>query len=62
MQFNIVYTLFFATAIVCAGRGAGWWVAYLRRTRRERRQAGTGPRGAAAASSGSIAAEQTVTP
>jgi|SRR4051812_10746460 enediyne biosynthesis protein E5 len=35
MQFNIVYTLFFATSIVCAGRGAGWWVAYLRRRRKE---------------------------
>jgi enediyne biosynthesis protein E5 len=35
MQFNIVYTLFFATAIVCGGRGLGWWVAYLRRRRKE---------------------------
>jgi hypothetical protein len=35
MQFNIVYTLFFATSIVCAGRGLGWWAAYLRRRRRE---------------------------
>ena len=34
MQFNIVYTLFFATSIVCAGRGLGWWVAYLRRRRK----------------------------
>src|SRR5215469_5436307 len=25
MQANIVYTLFFATAIVCAFRGGGWW-------------------------------------
>jgi len=31
MQFNIVYTLFFATSIVCASRGLGWWIAYLRR-------------------------------
>jgi enediyne biosynthesis protein E5 len=38
MEFNIVYTLFFATAIVCGARGLGWWIAYLRRTRRERRQ------------------------
>jgi hypothetical protein len=59
MQFNIVYTLFFATAIFCGARGAGWWVAYLRRTRRE---AVTGPRVAAAAPGGSVAAEQTVTP
>jgi hypothetical protein len=35
MEFNVVYTLFFATSIVCAGRGLGWWVAYLRRRRRE---------------------------
>jgi hypothetical protein len=30
MIFNVVYTLFFATAIVCALRGTGWWVAHLR--------------------------------
>jgi hypothetical protein len=30
MVFNVVYTLFFATTIVCALRGLGWWVAYLR--------------------------------
>ena len=40
MEFNIVYTLFFATAIVCGARGLGWWIAYLRRTRRERRRPG----------------------
>lgn len=28
MQFNVVYTLFFATAITCGLRGLGWWVAY----------------------------------
>jgi hypothetical protein len=33
MQFNIVYTLFFATTIVCAARGSGWWIASLRRKR-----------------------------
>lgn len=37
MEFNIVYTLFFATAIVCAGRGTGWWAAHLLKKRRERR-------------------------
>jgi len=37
MEFNIVYTLFFATAIVCACRGLGWWAAHLRRQRRQRR-------------------------
>ncbi|MET8233600.1 enediyne biosynthesis protein [Micromonospora sp. NPDC005298] len=34
MQFNIVYTLFFATTLVCLGRGAMWWLKWLR----ERRQ------------------------
>jgi enediyne biosynthesis protein E5 len=37
MQLNIVYTLFFATSIVCGARGLGWWAAYLRSKRRERR-------------------------
>jgi hypothetical protein len=37
MLMNVVYTLFFATVIVCAGRGLGWWAAHLRRKRRERR-------------------------
>jgi hypothetical protein len=40
MEFNVVYTLFFATSIVCAGRGLGWWVAYLRKRGSERRAAG----------------------
>jgi hypothetical protein len=34
MLFNVVYTLFFATAVVCLLRGAGWWVAALLRRRR----------------------------
>jgi enediyne biosynthesis protein E5 len=34
MEFNIVYTLFFATAIVCGGRGLGWWIAHLRKAGR----------------------------
>jgi hypothetical protein len=29
MQFNIVYTLFFATTVVCALRGLGWWGAHF---------------------------------
>jgi hypothetical protein len=29
MVFNVVYTLFFATAIVCGLRGGGWWVAWF---------------------------------
>ncbi|GAB6899211.1 enediyne biosynthesis protein UnbU [Kineosporia succinea] len=29
---NVVYTLFFATAIVCGLRGLGWWAVHWRRT------------------------------
>jgi hypothetical protein len=29
MVFNVVYTLFFATAIVCGARGLGWWGAHF---------------------------------
>ncbi|WP_331734352.1 enediyne biosynthesis protein [Streptomyces sp. NBC_00887] len=29
MLFNVVYTLFFATTVVCALRGIGWWVAHF---------------------------------
>jgi enediyne biosynthesis protein E5 len=36
MAFNIVYTLFFATAIVCGARGLGWWIAHLRQQRQRR--------------------------
>lgn len=45
MAFNIVYTLFFATVIVCAGRGLGWWAAHLRSRWRERRVSGPAPPG-----------------
>jgi hypothetical protein len=51
MQFNIVYTLFFATSIVCAFRGLGWWGAYwLKR----RRSAGAGPTGATMVDPGAV--------
>jgi hypothetical protein len=33
MEFNIVYTLFFATSIVCAGRGVMAWMVWLRKRR-----------------------------
>jgi hypothetical protein len=29
MVFNVVYTLFFATTIVCGARGLGWWGAHF---------------------------------
>lgn len=56
MQFNIVYTLFFATAIVCGGRGLGWWAASLRTKMRQRRLA----RAAAAADPDAWVTEEAV--
>ncbi|WP_205660926.1 enediyne biosynthesis protein [Amycolatopsis vastitatis] len=44
MVLNVVYTLFFAVSIVCALRGAGWWIARAR----ERRGDGDAAAGAAA--------------
>lgn len=42
MVFNVVYTLFFATTIVCAVRGIGWWVAHgLQRGRGNHAASGT---------------------
>ena len=37
MQFNIVYTLFFATTVVCALRGLGWWGAHFVGKAKQRR-------------------------
>lgn len=51
MQFNIVYTLFFATSIVCAFRGMGWWGAYWMK---RRRSAGAGPTGATIVDPGAV--------
>jgi hypothetical protein len=39
MQFNVVYTLFFATTAVCALRGLGWWVAHFVAKSKQRRAA-----------------------
>ncbi|MDQ1721238.1 MAG: enediyne biosynthesis protein [Pseudonocardiales bacterium] len=39
MQFNIVYTLFFATSAVCALRGLGWWGAHFISKSKQRRAA-----------------------
>jgi hypothetical protein len=36
MAFNVVYTLFFATTLVCGLRGVMWWVLHLRRQQAER--------------------------
>lgn len=37
MLANVVYTLFFATAIVCGIRGAGWWVTHVYQKRKAQR-------------------------
>ncbi|MEG8181973.1 enediyne biosynthesis protein [Nocardia terpenica] len=37
MLFNVVYTLFFATAILCAIRGLGWWAVHLMKRSRAAR-------------------------
>jgi hypothetical protein len=37
MEFNIVYDMFFATAIVCFARGMGWWVAHLYQKNKKKR-------------------------
>jgi enediyne biosynthesis protein E5 len=51
MQFNVVYTLFFATSIVCAFRGMGWWGAYWMK---RRRSADAGPTGATVVDPGAV--------
>jgi hypothetical protein len=52
MGFNIVYTLFFATAITCGLRGGYWWISHLLKLRAERAKAavegGAGTAGEAA--------------
>ena len=57
MQFNIVYTLFFAVCIVCGFRGLGHWGAYWMK---QRRSAGVGPTGASVNGSGTGAVPVTV--
>jgi len=43
MQFNVVYTLFFATTVVCALRGLGWWGAHFIGKAKQRRAATASP-------------------
>jgi hypothetical protein len=43
MEFNVVYTLFFATCIVCLLRGLGWWGAHLVGKHRTRKLAEVTP-------------------
>jgi enediyne biosynthesis protein E5 len=60
MEFNVVYTLFFATAIVCGVRGLGWWVAHLRQRKRPRRLVVVADAPAAAADDGTPPSGQAV--
>lgn len=56
MLFNVVYTLFFATALVCGLRGLGWWGAALLARTRARRTATPGAGGRDASTEGTVAA------
>jgi hypothetical protein len=38
MVFNVVYTLFFATTIVCLARGMLWWGKWLLARRENRKR------------------------
>jgi len=51
MQANIVYTLFFATSVVCAFRGLGWWGVYWMK---KRQSAGASPTGATMVDPGAV--------
>ncbi|MYS21634.1 hypothetical protein GA0115240_13338 [Streptomyces sp. DvalAA-14] len=42
MEFNVVYTLFFATTVVCASRGIGWWMTALYQRRKAARTPAAG--------------------
>lgn len=53
MLFNVVYTLFFATAVVCGVRGLGWWAVHFYRRRQQANGAG------ADAARGELSGEQT---
>jgi enediyne biosynthesis protein E5 len=57
MAFNVVYTLFFATAIVCGARGGYHWMLYFRKQRAERAQRlGTSPKQPAEVGTEAVAA------
>jgi hypothetical protein len=43
MYFNITYTLFFATCLVCGARGLGWWATVIWQRRLERVKAARAP-------------------
>ena len=40
MEFNVVFTLFYALGLVCLARGLGWWGVHLRNRRRQRHAVG----------------------
>jgi len=56
MVFNVVYTLFFATAIVCGVRGSYWWARHFWEKSRKARTVGTTIGTGPAATSGAVAA------
>jgi hypothetical protein len=43
MQFNIVYDLFFATAIVCGARGMFWWYKHFSQKAKDKKAAAAAP-------------------
>jgi hypothetical protein len=47
MELNVVYDMFFATAIVCFGRGMGWWVAHVYQKNKKKQLAGAALNGSA---------------
>jgi enediyne biosynthesis protein E5 len=55
MEFNVVYTLFFAVSIVCAVRGLGWWAAYFIGRRKQRLMAAASGPAASGLAAGSAA-------
>ena len=57
MELNVVYDLFFATAITCAIRGIGWWVAHLYQKAKKKRTApASSLNGSAASINGAVSA------
>ena len=56
MVSNIVYTLFYATAIVCALRGASWWAVHFYKRYRVRRGERVGSAAASASEATPVAA------
>ena len=56
MEFNVVYTLFFATVVVCGLRGLGWWGAEFYRRTKQRQMAAAAKTDGSETSVGAVAA------